>query len=117
MKKLHYNPNLRNLPSKLRKSGILHEVLLWQQLKGKQINGHVWTRQRIIGSYIVDFYNALNKIAIEVDGYSHNDDKKHENDCKRDEYFKSLKIKVLRIQAKDVLQNIEGVVEFLKANT
>jgi len=109
-----YNSKLKETARKLRKAGILHEVLLWQQLKCGKLNGLDWTRQKIIGNYIVDFYNAPKKVVIETDGYSHDNENKQNSDAKRDEYLKSLGIAVIRVLAKDVLQNLDSVMGFLR---
>lgn len=108
---LPYNPALRDKAKALRKAGILHEALLWLQLKGKKLNGLDVDRQKIIGNYIVDFYCAEKAVVIEVDGSSH--DNKQLEDAERDAYLKSLGLTVIRLLARDVLQNIEGVVAFL----
>ncbi|MGH7791777.1 MAG: endonuclease domain-containing protein [Thermodesulfobacteriota bacterium] len=50
-----YGPKLKELARKLRKSSTLSEVLLWQHLKGKQMLGYDFHRQRPIDNYIVDF--------------------------------------------------------------
>jgi very-short-patch-repair endonuclease len=114
MKHLYYNGKLKETARKLRKAGILHEVLFWQQIKNKQLNGLNWTRQRIIGDYIVDFYNMPNKLVIEIDGYSHDNEEKQKEDAVRDKFLKSQSIDIIRISAKDVLQNMSGVITFLK---
>jgi very-short-patch-repair endonuclease len=111
-KSLPYNPALRDKAKALRKAGILHEALLWLQLKGEKLNGLDFDRQKIIGNYIVDFYCAEKAVVIEVDGSSH--DSKQLEDAQRDEYLSSLELTVIRLLAKDVLQNLEGVVVFLK---
>lgn len=49
---------------------------------------------------------------IEVDGSSH--DSKQLEDAQRDEYLKSLGLTVIRLLVKDVLQNMEGMVAFLR---
>ncbi|MFA9274040.1 MAG: endonuclease domain-containing protein [Candidatus Aquirickettsiella gammari] len=69
-------------------------------------------RQKIIGNYIVDFYCAEKAVVIEVDGSSH--DSKQLEDAQRDQYLPDLGLTVIRLLAKDVLQNLEGVVAFLK---
>jgi very-short-patch-repair endonuclease len=111
-KKLPYNPALRDRAKALRKAGILHEVLLWLELKNKKLNGLDFDRQKIIGNYIIDFYCAEKSVVIEVDGSTH--DAKQREDSRRDEWLCSLGITVIRILAQDVLQNMEGVVVFLK---
>ena len=109
---LPYNPALRDRAKALRKAGILHEALLWIELKSDKLNGLDFDRQKIIGNYIVDFYCAEKAVVIEVDGSSH--DSKQLEDAQRDEYLGSLELTVIRLLAKDVLQNLEGVVVFLK---
>ncbi|MDY0136570.1 MAG: DUF559 domain-containing protein [Thiomicrospira sp.] len=70
-KSLPYNPALKEKAKALRKAGILHEALLWLEIKSKKLNGLDFDRQKIIGNYIVDFYCAENSVVIEVDGGSH----------------------------------------------
>ncbi len=110
-KSLPYNPALRSHAKALRKAGILHEALLWLELKNKKLNGLDFDRQKIIGHYIVDFYCAEKAVVIEVDGSSHNN--KQRLDAERDQYLESLGLSVIRLLVKDVLQNMAGVVVFL----
>ena len=109
---LPFNSKLRERAKSLRKAGILHEVLLWNQIKSKQLNGLDFDRQKIIGNYIVDFYCAEKSVVIEIDGYSH--DNRQEYDKIRDLFLENLGLIVIRLTAKDVLQNMESVIEFLK---
>ena len=51
-----YNPKLKPLARALRKNMTLSEVLLWQELKGKNVMGYDFDRQRPIDNFIVDFY-------------------------------------------------------------
>jgi very-short-patch-repair endonuclease len=48
------------------------EKILWQRLKGKQIRGFDFHRQKPLIYYIVDFYCTPLKLAIEIDGNIHN---------------------------------------------
>ncbi len=109
---LPYNPALKERARMLRKAGILHEALLWNQLKKKQLNGLDFDRQKIIGNYIVDFFCAEKKVVIEADGCSH--EGREEYDAQRDAYLESLGLIVIRILAKDILQNMEGVLTYLR---
>ena len=111
-KSLPYNPALRDRAKALRKAGMLHEALLWLQLKSNKLNGLDFDRQKIIGNYIVDFYCAEKDVVIEVDGRSH--DSKQQEDAERDQYLNRLGLTVIRLSAKDVLQNMESVVGFLR---
>ncbi len=109
---LPYNPALKERARMLRKSGLLHEALLWNQLKKNQLNGLDFDRQKIIGDYIVDFFCAERKVVIEADGCSH--EGREEYDAQRDAYLESLGLVVIRILAKDILQNMEGVLAYLR---
>nr|WP_255474137.1 DUF559 domain-containing protein [Pontibacter qinzhouensis] len=46
-------------------------MLLWQEIKNKQLLGFQFHRQVPMLAYIVDFYCHELKLAIEVDGNSH----------------------------------------------
>jgi very-short-patch-repair endonuclease len=68
---LPYDPNLKKLARHLRNKSTMSEVLLWRCLKGKQILGYDFDRQRPIDRYIVDFYCKELRLAIEIDGSTH----------------------------------------------
>ena len=108
---LPYNPKLKERARELRKAGNLPEVLFWQRVHKKKFKGYDFDRQKIIGNYIVDFFCTNSNVVIEIDGNSH--DNKKEYDAKRDAYLESLHLKVIHITAKDVLQNLNGVMEML----
>ena len=86
------------------------EKLLWSKIRGKQLKGVQFYRQKPIGNYIVDFYSASRKIVIEIDGGQHYLEKGIEKDRIRDHHLHGLGLTVLRFSNIDVLQNIEGVV-------
>jgi very-short-patch-repair endonuclease len=52
-----YNPKLKELAQKLRKNSTKSEIVLWNQLKGKQIKGFSFHRQKPLLNYIADFYS------------------------------------------------------------
>jgi very-short-patch-repair endonuclease len=110
-KSLPHNPALRARAKELRKAGIMHEALLWNQLKSDKLRGLDFDRQKIIGNYIVDFYCAEKGVVIEIDGTSYNS--KIETDRARDNFLNGLGLTVIRISAGDVLNNMEGVLSFL----
>ena len=114
-KSLPYNRALRERARELRKAGMLHEVLLWKHLNKKQFLGLDFDRQKIIGNYIVDFFCASASLVIEVDGSSHDD--KVEYDEQRDAYLEGLGLRVIHIRAKDVLQDIDAVLEYLRTTS
>jgi len=63
---------LKEPARELRKNSTLSEVLLWRYLKGRQMLGHDFDRQKPIGNFIVDFFCNELMLAIEIDGDSHN---------------------------------------------
>ena len=54
-------------------------------------------KQRIIVSYIVDFYCAKVKLVIELDGPIHKHEQNIQHDTNRDERLKSYGLEILRI--------------------
>ena len=68
-------------------------------------------RQKVFGSYIVDFYIASKKLVIELDGSQHYEDTGKDYDKRRDAYLKSLGLTVLRYANYDVDKNFGGVCE------
>ena len=102
-----YKPKLKEVARKLRKSGTLSEVLLWRYLKGKQVLGYDFDRQKPIDNYIVDFFCNELMLAIEIDGCSHNE--KSEEDRIRQAKLESLGIRFLRFHDSDIKKNIQGV--------
>jgi very-short-patch-repair endonuclease len=91
----------------LRKKGVLSEVLLWNELKGKKMNGYLFMRQKPVGDYIVDFYCSRLKLVIEIDGESH--DGRFEYDAKRQKFLESIGLTVLRFDDSDVKRDIVNV--------
>jgi very-short-patch-repair endonuclease len=102
-----YRPELVQRARELRKNLTPAETLLWKYLKRKQINGFDFDRQKPIDRYIVDFYCKLLKLAIEVDGQSH--DFKIKYDIKRQKRLESFGIKVIRFTEKEVLHDLDNV--------
>jgi len=109
---LPYNQELKQRARELRKAGNLSEVLLWLQIKNKQLFGLDFDRQKIVGNYIVDFFCAGIGVVIEVDGVSH--DYKSEYDKVRNEYLKGLGLRIIRLFDSDIKNNLNGIMEYLK---
>ena len=104
-----YNPVLKERARQLRKNMTLAEVLLWKRLKGKQIRGYDFDRQRPVDEFIVDFFCKDLQLAIEVDGRSH--DFKEEADQRRQSRLEALGVHVLRFWDVEVKNDVGGVVE------
>ncbi len=96
----------------LRRTMTLPEVLLWQQLR-KRPGGHRFRRQHPAGRYVLDFFCAPAKLAIEVDGEAHTRAGMLAGDGVRDDWLRSQGIRVLRIAARDVLADLDAVMRWI----
>jgi len=103
---------LRARAGELRKQMTDAERKIWSRLRNKQA-GAKFFRQRVIGRYICDFVSLDCGLVVEVDGSGHYQDESRRYDSKRDEYLESLGFDVLRFSNRDVLNNIEGVLEVI----
>ncbi|MBI5009952.1 MAG: endonuclease domain-containing protein [Bacteroidia bacterium] len=106
-----YNPKLKKLARELRNNSTLAEVILWQNIKGRSY-GHEFHRQVPIDEFIVDFYCHELKLAIEIDGNTH--DYNFDNDEIRQSKLESYKIALLRFNDNDVKRNITDVLRSIE---
>lgn len=106
-----YNPKLKVLARQLRKQGVLSEVLLWKAIKGKAVRGYEFHRQVPLDEFIVDFYCHELRLAIEIDGSSH--DHRMKDDEARQKRLESLGVRFVRFRDKQVKQNIGEVLACL----
>jgi very-short-patch-repair endonuclease len=112
---LSYDKQLKALSQHLRKNMTDAENMLWLRLRRKELKGHQFYRQKIIGKYIVDFYCPKANLVIELDGGQHYSEAGRAKDRTRDEVLIEMGIKVLRLSDRDVLQNIGGVMERIRS--
>ena len=110
---LRYRGDLKIRARQLRKNMTESERVLWSRLRGKQLSGIQFYRQKPIGKYIVDFYAPKAKLVIEVDGSQHMQKDHYNKDKYRDENLASLSLKVIRFNSKEVLEETDGVVEVI----
>jgi very-short-patch-repair endonuclease len=108
---LPYNKNLKKFARELRSNQTEAETFLWLKLRKRQVKNCRFYRQRIICNYIVDFYCPDAKLVIEIDGGQHYSEPGMAKDAERDCYLADLGLTVLRISAREVFENTEGVLE------
>ena len=89
------------------------ENRLWLQLRAGQFQNLNFRRQHGIGPYIVDFFCAEKRLAIEVDGDIHAFEGQIKKDKERENYLKNFGIKIIRYNNHDILTNIEEVMDDL----
>ncbi|HEV2817875.1 MAG TPA: DUF559 domain-containing protein [Allosphingosinicella sp.] len=94
---------------KLRKEMSLPEVLLWQQLRQRP-GGFKFRKQCPQEYYSLDFACLEARLCIEVDGEAHDLGDRPDRDQKRDRRLMELGFTTMRIPAREVLGNLEGVV-------
>ena len=109
---VHYDPLLKERANQLRKHMTLAEVLLWNELKNKQMLGYDFDRQRPIGHYIVDFFCKKLNLAIEIDGQSHNF--KATQDVERQKQIERMGVRFMRFWDYEVKHDIKSVLERIR---
>jgi len=86
--KIFYNPVLKERAKELRNNATYAERLLWKNLKGCQLFGYQFMRQKPIDNYIVDLFCPKLNLVIEIDGITH--DGKAKYDKQRENKLKEL---------------------------
>ena len=99
---------------KLRREMSLPEVLLWTQLQ-KRPGGHKFRRQVPQHPYTLDFACLRSRLAIEVDGASHDLGNAPDKDAMRDRVMAGRGFRTLRLPASEVLGNMEGCIAAIVA--
>lgn len=94
---------------RLRREMTPHERKLWYLFLRKY--PVKFFKQRIIGSYIVDFYCSSAKLVIEIDGSQHYDIQGMEYDAHRSAFLESFGLKVVRFSNRDIDRNFSSVCE------
>ena len=110
-----YAPYLKEIARKLRQNMTPGEVILWNHLKGKQMHGYDFDRQRPIDHFIVDFYCKKLMLAIEIDGSSHDSEAAKQRDVERQVRLESLGVRFLRFREQDVRDRTQEVITAIAA--
>jgi very-short-patch-repair endonuclease len=88
----------------------LPEVLLWNRLRGKPA-GVKFRKQHSLGDYVIDFFCASKRVAVEIDGIAHDMGDRPRRDMKRDAWLRAQGIEVRRIPAAEVLRDVDAAAE------
>ena len=111
----YYNKNLKEFARRLRKQSTKAEIKLWKDvLRGQQMHGLTFLRQRPVASFIADFMCKDIMLIIEVDGYTHEWEEQWKLDQERQKKLEGLGFTILRFSDKEVLndiRNVERVIE------
>ena len=108
-----HNRQLVPLAKQLRKEMTKEERHLWYDfLRSYPVR---FSRQKVLGKYIADFYSAEAKMVIELDGSQHYEPDNIQKDNERTEFLKGYGLKIIRIPNNEVAQNFRGVCEYIDA--
>jgi len=109
-----YNTKLKQFARKLRNDSTLGEVLLWNELKDKQMYGYDFHRQKPLLNYIVDLYCYELDLVIEIDGRYHNYEEVDSADVIRGEELAAYDLVVLRFTERDVRKDMVNVLRTIE---
>ncbi len=108
---MEHNKKLTPFAQKLRKEMTREERKLWYDyLRMYPVQ---FRRQVTCGTYILDFYCAGAKLAVELDGSQHYEPESIKYDQDRTAYLNSLGISVLRIPNNEIKKNLSGVCDLI----
>ena len=102
-------PEIEVAAKRLRKNLTPAEQLLWEALKGRQLNGLKFRCQHPVGLFILDFCCPQCKLVVELDGEVH--DNQGEYDTARTEKLQAYGYRVLRFRNEEVFNNLPLVLE------
>ena len=108
-----HNKPLVPLAKQLRKEMTREERRLWYDfLRSYPVR---FSRQKVLGKYIADFYSAEAKLVIELDGSQHYEDRSIKKDADRTAFLEGYGLTVVRIPNHEVGRNFRGVCESIDA--
>lgn len=109
-----YNPKLKEVARILRNNSTLGEVLLWKQLRNKQMLSFDFHRQKPLDQFVVDFYCNELFLAIEIDGGSHTAEEAIEKDKARQERLETFGVIFLRFTETEVRNSMRTVLAVIE---
>ena len=110
---MQYKHNKRLVPfaRQLRKEMTKEERHLWYDfLRTYPVR---FSRQKVLGKYIADFYSAQAKLIIELDGSQHYEKDNAEKDVERTAFLEGYGLTIIRIPNNEVNSNFRGVCEYI----
>jgi very-short-patch-repair endonuclease len=87
--------------------------MLWSRLRARQPGMPAFRRQHPIGPYVLDFYCAKARLAIKIDGMSHEVEDRPQRNARRDAWLQAEGVIVTRIAAAEVLRGVDSVADGL----
>ena len=108
-----HNKQLVPLARALRKNMTNEERRLWYDfLRDYPVR---FSRQKVLGRYIADFYSAEAKLIIELDGSQHYEDENIRKDARRTEFLEAYGLRIIRVANNEITENFDGVCDYIDA--
>ena len=107
-----HNKDIVPTAKMLRKNMTREEKHLWYDFLRK--HPARFSRQKVLGGYIADFYSAKAKLVIELDGSGHYTEEGIRKDNERDAFLAEYGLTVMRIPNKEIHSNFRGVCEYIE---
>lgn len=113
MAKVYYNPKLKNYAKVNRNQYTMtkHEWIFRNFVLRKKLTWYTFLRQKIIYSYILDFYCPRLKCWIEIDWENHN--YTIDYDGERSKVLNDCGIKIIRYTNDEIEKELEAVIQDL----
>jgi very-short-patch-repair endonuclease len=108
----HYPRHIR-FAREMRRAQTDAERKLWSILRDRQLGGFKFRRQFPVDQFILDFYCAEGRLAVEADGGQHCDAPAQENDARRTKRLADFGIEVLRIPDDEILRFPDAVADMI----
>jgi very-short-patch-repair endonuclease len=84
-------------------------MVLWRRLRNRQLGGHKFRRQEPVGRFVLDLACREARLAVEVDGSQHLEDRAMRRDEERTSFLETEGWRVLRVRNDDVLRRTDLV--------
>ena len=106
-----HNKDIVPTAKMLRKNMTKEEKHLWYDF----LRSHParFSRQKVLGKYIADFYCASAKLVVELDGSGHYTEQAKEYDKKRTEFLEEYDLSVILIPNTEIHENFKGVCDYI----
>lgn len=111
--KIEFNPELTEVAREMRENSSLAEILLWNELKARKLNGFQFFRQKPVGDYILDFYCNRLRLAIEIEGIDR--DMAYKVTAEQQKELEAKGINFLRFDSLLIKRNTAAAVEQIEA--
>ncbi|MFO0764600.1 MAG: DUF559 domain-containing protein [Patescibacteria group bacterium] len=95
----------------LRKNATNEERELWHYLRGRKLGGYKFLRQFSINRFIMDFYCAQYRVAIEIDGSHHATNQGAAYDAERTAILSEFGVTIIRFTNDDINKRIGYVLK------